>query len=891
MNEEKSRILVKTFFPTKRTANEEEMRNVEDLEEVDTPGPICKMSKLTRDQITRHLAKLKPYKAPGPDGIPNIVLTKCADLLIDRLYYIYNAMVKRDLFYEPWKKFTTIVLRKPGKPKYNVPKAYRPIALINTLVKVLTAVLAEQLMYYAEHHHLLPANHFGGRKGRNATDAVQTLTHRIKKAWRKGEVISVLFLDIEGAFPNANNERLISNLKKRRIPRVLISFIANMLKDRTTVLKFDGYTSEAIILNNGIGQGDPLSMALYQFYNADLLDIPEGPDEGAIAYVDDAILLASGTNFHSTHEKLSKMMTRENGAIKWAEKHNSHFEYSKLVLIDFAHQNKKIDRPTLTLPNVVVNPSKSTKYLGVYLNQNLLDKEQLAYIIGKGTTWAAQIKRVTRPSWGLTPKAARKLYVGVALPRILYGIETWSHPPRTETPSSRNKPGTIATRKLATTQRAGALAITGGFRTSPTDALNAHVALLPMHLRLDKVRFTKAIRLASLAGEHPLYKQTKTAFRRRVKRHKSSIDILASLLESDPDGMETIPAFRIDPALRRRNTVQVSIPSDKEASRSEDRSGGEEIKVYSDGSLHNGKVGAAAVLYRKGKRKKSLRIKLGSAMEHTIFEAELVGLILALQLIKTEKRGKVSCAIGTDSQAAVKALHSELTKPGQHLAAEFLAIANKLALSRSGSTYSLTIRWTAGHVGIKGNEQADKEAKMAANGDTTQNEALPKCIRKKIKQSTSAVKQKRNKAINSIWKEEWNESPRFKCFRATDLISPSSKKYMTLISDHRISRHMASIIFQLRVGHAPLNKYLFRIGKVDSAHCPACGTDEETVEHFMLRCPKYAHERWALFRHIRDNAPRLEEVLSNPKAIIPTTNYIQATERFAAKTQMQAQQQ
>ena len=179
---------------------------------------------------------------------------------------------------------------------------------------------------------------------------------------------------------------------------------------------------------------------------------------------------------------------------------------------------------------------------------------------------------------------------------------------------------------------------------------------------------------------------------------------------------------------------------------------------------------------------------------------------------------------------------------------------------------------------------------MAANGDTTQNEALPKCIRKKIKQSTSAVKQKHNKAINSIWKEEWNESPRFKRFRATDLISPSSKKYMTLISDHRISRHMASIIFQLRVSHAPLNKYLFRIGKVDSAHCPACGTDEETVEHFMLRCPKYAHERWALFRHIRDNVPQLEEVLSNPKAIILTTNYIQATERFAAKTQMQAQQ-
>jgi hypothetical protein len=35
-------------------------------------------------------------------------------------------------------------------------------------------------------------------------------------------------------------------------------------------------------------------MALYQFYNADLLNISEGPDKGAIAYIDTAILIATG---------------------------------------------------------------------------------------------------------------------------------------------------------------------------------------------------------------------------------------------------------------------------------------------------------------------------------------------------------------------------------------------------------------------------------------------------------------------------------------------------------------------------------------------------------------------------------------------------------------------
>ena len=77
--------------------------------------------------------------------------------------------------------------------------------------------------------------------------------------------------------------------------------------------------------------------------------------------------------------------------------------------------------------------------------------------------------------------------------------------------------------------------------------------------------------------------------------------------------------------------IKVSIPEDKEASIREDNSTQEEIKVYSDSSIHNGKVGAAAILYRNSRRKKSLRLHLRAASEHTIYEAELVGLMLGMQ--------------------------------------------------------------------------------------------------------------------------------------------------------------------------------------------------------------------------------------------------------------------
>jgi len=39
---------------------------------------------------------------------------------------------------------------KPGKPKYNIPKAYRPIALLNTLTKLLSTIVVEEITHLVE---------------------------------------------------------------------------------------------------------------------------------------------------------------------------------------------------------------------------------------------------------------------------------------------------------------------------------------------------------------------------------------------------------------------------------------------------------------------------------------------------------------------------------------------------------------------------------------------------------------------------------------------------------------------------------------------------------------------------------------------------------------------
>ena len=261
-----------------------------------------------------------------------------------------------------------------------------------------------------------------------------------------------------------------------------------------------------------------------------------------------------------------------------------------------------------------------------------------------------------------------------------------------------------------------------------------------------------------------------------------------------------------------------------------------------------------------------LRYHLGTAKQHTIYEAELVGLVLSLHLINTEKRSRKSCAIGLDNTVVLQSLQSELTNPGHHIAAEVLRIAKHLQRRNGNVNYSLKIRWTAGHMGIRGNEKADREAKRTAQGQSSARKSLPKYLRKTLPQSISTLRQANNKERNEKWKREWQTSKRYKRFKAKDTTSPASQKFLTLTSDHRISRKMASLIFQMRVRHAPLNSYLYQFQKVDSARCPACRDHNETVEHFLLYCPKYTHKQWPLLSKNR-TILSITELLSDRKTV------------------------
>ena len=112
----------------------------------------------------------------------------------------------------------TVVLRKPGKPDYTVLATYQPIMLLNTITKLLSSCIAEDLVQMSEAYDILPTNHFRCRPGPTTSDSLHYVTKIVKDTWRKREVVSALFLDIKSTFLSVILTQLIHNMRCRGVP-------------------------------------------------------------------------------------------------------------------------------------------------------------------------------------------------------------------------------------------------------------------------------------------------------------------------------------------------------------------------------------------------------------------------------------------------------------------------------------------------------------------------------------------------------------------------------------------------------------------------------------------------------------------------------------------------
>ncbi|KAI0998445.1 hypothetical protein K3495_g9750, partial [Podosphaera aphanis] len=359
---------------------------------------------ITHEEVEEVLKKLPNDKAPGPDGIPNRLLNECRTTLSKDLAEIFNACLSLGYHPKGFKESTTIVLRKPQKPRYDTPKSYRPIALLNTMGKLLEKLVANRISKAAEDFNLLPEEQMGARPKRSTISAIELLTEQIHAIWGKDKkrVASLLSLDISGAFDNVSHERLIHNLREKGIPGWIREFVKSFLEERTTSVILGTFKGAQIPTNTGIPQGSSLSPILFLFFVSTLLPMLQTPSTTAVGFVDDTNIL---TWSNSTEENCKKLEEQHGICEAWAKKHGVKFAPEKYQLMHFTRARKRHNlQATVDIQGHLTSPQSSLRILGIYLDPKLHWGAHVKKVQQKSHTQMQSISRLAQSTWGATFK-------------------------------------------------------------------------------------------------------------------------------------------------------------------------------------------------------------------------------------------------------------------------------------------------------------------------------------------------------------------------------------------------------------------------------------------------------------------------------------------------------
>ena len=247
----------------------------------------------------------------------------------------------------------------------------------------------------------------------------------------------MLFLNVKAVFPSVIVERLIHNMRSHSILKEYTDWYENRFAQCTTTLSFDDFIYNPFNIPIGLDQGCPISPTAFLFYNAPLIELADNrKDLLRLGFINDTAFVARGQSFEDTNEKLHHLMEKTDGALTWSQSHHTEFELDKTALIcatrlhqpDSQNAGKTIptQHPPITIQGSMINPTPTCKFLGIIMDQELRFSAHTAYTIGKGTKYVLACKWLTRPSKGACMQMMKKLYEGVAVPKMMYVADIWA---------------------------------------------------------------------------------------------------------------------------------------------------------------------------------------------------------------------------------------------------------------------------------------------------------------------------------------------------------------------------------------------------------------------------------------------------------------------------------
>lgn len=784
-------------------------------DEADTPFTIEELS---------NAKKKSKDTAPGQDGITYSMITNLGSTGQNALLNIINESWSIGRLPVAWKKADVLPIPKPKEKG-----KYRPIALTSCLCKTMERMVLNRLLWKLGpwHPHL-----FGFVKRTGTTTAIASLLSSVKD--RKAVLV---FMDLEKAFELANPQAILASLSERGIGGRMLAWVSDYLKERSARVKFQGCLSRYQTLENGTPQGGVLSPTLFNVLMDQLIRLQLPGHSKLFSYADDLVLVVTGAN----------KMTAAQASLRIIEDkcRTLGLKFSRGKSKAMFMKGKAPDRH-LHIQDTQLEWVSSYQYLGVWIQNNLKWNKEVQYLQERTSSRISALRSLASNKSGASTRTLKVFYQQAIRSIIDYAFTALVGIGRT------------LSSKLDAIQNQALRVIFGSPMWTKIEVLQHESGLGSIQ---DRVDYLVACLVAKTVHHHrsnPFKEELLKELRRdrqsarggtwlgQVVDSTHSLMDVKRLLRKGTDSLDNryIAPPPWDPPSIRTHIVR--LPKGKKdlsenellqhtLSVMESVDNPEAAVYYTDGSVdqESGKSGASFVTgnnvygYRTSDHCSTLQTELAA---------------IAQALKHAERGRKTQVIVYSDSMAALQSLKRSVPNDNVRLISHILATAQ--SMQEQGR--HITMCWIPSHIGIDGNERADKGAKLAAAGPEPTFRIPPSLQQTKRVAKTAARKRTTRRILDIA-----PTSRQARWYKTASNMQPIT---ITMVRQDWVNLH------RIRMGYPTKARI---VEKRFMEECSLCSTEtEKPLCHYLLDCPVVRRLR-PMLNPITDGASMVYRLTEN----------------------------